>query len=305
MILAERLWKRFDATVAVRDLSLHVPAGVTLGLVGPNGSGKTTLLRMFSTLAKPDRGRVRIAGVDAVAEPREVRRRMAFMPAEFGCPDSLSIGEYLEFFSAAAGLGRAERRTRIAAALELTDLLGREDENLGALSTGNRQRALLAKTLLTDPPLLLLDEPSSGLDPRARAEVRALLAELAAMGKTIVVSSHILADLEEICSHVCILERGRLVEHGALAELKTKHRARGRVLRFRLGGGDGAGAVRSLPGVARVEAEGESLLVALDDGDPAAVLRALLDAGVTIREFREEAADLESIFLAATEGGVS
>ena len=192
--------KTFDNLVAVSDVSLRVEQGQTLGLIGPNGAGKTTLLRLISSLAKPDSGDIRIHGTSVRKSPRTVRMQLGFMPAEFGSPRNLNIGEYLDYFGCMYGIPKTERQRRIVDVSTLTDLNGREEVMVKGLSTGNKQRLLLAKTLLHDPELLVLDEPASGLDPRARTELRAIVRELASMGKTIIISSHILPDIEEINS---------------------------------------------------------------------------------------------------------
>lgn len=220
MITGTALTKVYDGVAAVKEVSVEVGLGQTLGLIGPNGAGKTTLLRMLATWAKPDEGTIEIAGYDAVHEPREIRRRLGFMPAEFGVPRDMNMREYMRYFACLAGLSREERDSAIDQGLELTDLRGRDDVMVGGLSTGNKQRLLLAKTLIHDPELLILDEPSSGLDPRARVEVREILQELAGLGKTIVISSHILKDLESICTHVVIMEAGRVALAGDVLALK-------------------------------------------------------------------------------------
>ena len=212
VVEVENIWKTYDELVAVKDVSFKLSKGDTLGLIGPNGAGKTTLLRMISSLSKPDQGRVLINDQDIRKNVLSARKKMAFMPAEFGCPRNMTIIEYMDYFACMYGIHRNRRRQTIAEVLELTDLSGRNEILVRSLSTGNKQRLLLAKTLLNDPDLLILDEPSSGLDPRARTEIRAILAELSKMNKTIIISSHILADLQEICSHICIMEAGKLVE---------------------------------------------------------------------------------------------
>lgn len=234
MITASHLSKAYDDVEAVRDITLEVHPGETLGLIGPNGAGKTTLLRLLATLAKPDRGRLKIHGHDALADPAPVRKRLGFMPAEFGMPRDLSLRAYLRYFACLAGIPRRERDGAIDQALELTDLKGRDEVGIGGLSTGNKQRLLLAKTLLHDPELLILDEPASGLDPRARVEVREILHTLSRLGKTIVISSHILKDLENLCSHVVIMEAGRAVASGDLSGVIQATQRSQRLLRIRI-----------------------------------------------------------------------
>jgi ABC-2 type transport system ATP-binding protein len=180
----DNVTKSFDDIVAVDRVSLRVQAGQTLGLIGPNGAGKTTLLRIISSLAKPDFGDIRVHGESVYDHPCSVRRKLGFMPAEFASPRNLTIMEYLEYFGCMYDIPICERRQRIGDVCELTDLGGRGDVMIKGLSTGNRQRLLLAKTLLHDPMVLVLDEPASGLDPRARTELRGIIRELASYSST-------------------------------------------------------------------------------------------------------------------------
>lgn len=308
MIEVEGVWKSYDDLVAISDFRLRVAAGRTMGLIGPNGSGKTTLLKMLCTLAKPDCGTLRVGGYDCLSEPREVRRRISFMPAEFGVPLTMSIVEYMEYFACACGVPPRQRSARVRDVMDLTDLSGREEVLLRSLSTGNKQRVLLAKTLLADSPLLVLDEPASGLDPRARAEVRALLKELAGMGKTIVISSHILADLEDICSDICIIEKGRMVLSGGIEELRGGFKRPHKLVRLRLKEADLEPAkllLGRLEGVLGVERDRAMLEVGSRDDNCNYILRALIENGVEILEMTEQRPDLEDIFMGSTKGVVS
>lgn len=310
MIALSGVRKRYDALEALKGVDLEVEPGELLGLIGPNGAGKTSLLRIVATLSKPDEGRVRVLGCDPNVVPGKIRRRLGYMPAEFGRLPDMTVHEYLSYFAAAVGVPRRERLRRIEDVLELVDLVERRDTLVSAGSTGIKQRILIAKTLVHDPELLVLDEPAAGLDPRARVEVREVLKELNGLGKTIVVSSHILADLEEICDAIAILEAGELVARGPVAELKARLRA-GRprcswrvVLRAE-------GSPSPLEVLAEVPGLGD--LVALDDGmrfttaerDANAALAALLAAGHVVLSFREEEPRLEEVFLRETEGLVT
>ncbi len=300
--------RRYDRLLAVSDVSLELPPGRTLGVIGPNGSGKTTLLRMIGTLVKPTAGTVRVGGHDVVHDPRAVRRMLSFMPAEAAAPIDMSIGEYMAYFATACGVPRADRARAIAEALELLDMRGRDGEIVRGLSTGNRQRLLLAKTLLGNPQLLILDEPASGLDPRARVEVRGFLRELAGLGRTIVVSSHILADLDEIATDIAILEQGRLRLAGPLDAIRDRFAGPRRIVVLRVAEPDVAAAHRLLGGHGLVSdlvlADGAfELSCAGDDANP--LLAALISQGVRIAEFRERKPDLEQIFMLSTQGVVS
>lgn len=300
--------KTFDDLVAVNSVSLRVEQGQTLGLIGPNGAGKTTLLRIISTLARSDQGDVRINGISVGRHPRLVRRLLGFMPAEFGSPRNLSIGEYLDYFGCMYAIPAADRVTRIRDVCELTDLTGREDVMVKGLSTGNRQRLLLAKTLLHDPQVLILDEPASGLDPRARTELRAIVRTLASMGKTIIISSHILPDIEDISDSIGILEAGELVLDGGLDELRTRSDASRRVIRVRVPADDlerAAQSLTDLDGVASCELRDSQLAIETEETSGNFVLAELLSHDIHILEFAEDELNLEEIFMRSTAGKVT
>ncbi len=309
MITATALSKIYDDIEAVKEVSLDVDRGQTLGLIGPNGAGKTTLLRMLATLAKPDAGAIRINGFDALREPREIRRRLGFMPAEFGMPRDMNIREYMRYFACLAGLSRSERDAAIDQALELTDLQGRDEVMVSGLSTGNKQRLLLAKTLIHDPELLILDEPSSGLDPRARVEVREILQELAGLGKTIVISSHILKDLESICSHVLIMEAGRVAAAGDMADLKARIKASDHAVRIRVAPHateDALARLSALECVHQCQDKGDGWLeVETRDSHWNALLLCLINAEIDVLGLTEQTSDLESVFIHSTKGQVT
>ena len=308
MIQVEGVWKAYDTLVAVRDVSLQLVGGRTLGLIGPNGAGKTTLLRMLATLAKPDQGSIEIDGCCAETEVREIRRRISFMPAEFGSPPDMTMREYMRYFASLHGIGRKRRDEFIDQSFALTELTGRDEVMVRSLSTGNRQRLLLAKTLLNDPRLLILDEPSSGLDPRARVEVREILRELAGMGKTIVISSHILADLEEICSDICIMEAGSAVLSGSIDELHSNFKRTHRLVRLRVLPQELQEAHNCLEGlddVASCEIKDDWVIAASTLDNCNFILRALLERDIQILELHEDKPDLEDMFIHHTTGKVT
>ncbi len=304
----DNVTKTYDTIVAVDSVSLRVPQGQTLGLIGPNGAGKTTLLRLIASLAKSDCGDIRVDGESVSRHPRSVRKKLGFMPAEFGSPRNLSIGEYLEYFGCMYGIPRSERPLRIKDVCELTDLSGREEVMVKGLSTGNRQRLLLAKTLLHDPQVLVLDEPASGLDPRARTELRTIVRELAAMGKTIIISSHILSDIEEISDRVGILEAGQLVLDGDLTELRSQYGATKRVVKLRVPTDkieQAMQVVTNLEGVSSCERRDHSLVISCDEEDCNFILEAILKHGIRVLQFAEDEPDLEEIFMRSTAGKVT
>jgi ABC-2 type transport system ATP-binding protein len=299
--------KSYDTLVAVNDISMTIERGRTIGLIGPNGAGKTTLLRMIATLAKPDQGRILINGIDVAREPRKVRNLLGFMPAEFGCPRQLTMGEYMAYFACLHGVPKEQREQCISDVFELTDLKGREDVLVSGLSTGNKQRLLLAKTLVSDPQLLILDEPASGLDPRARRELRVILKELANMGKSILVSSHILADIQDVSDYICIMEEGRLVVDGDIKELQTEYSER-RAIHLSVAAErleQATDVIGALPGVAECRIDDNRLLVVSDETNCNYVLAALIAADIEVLGLADDIPDLEEVFMRKTEGKVT
>jgi len=214
--------KCYGSLKAVDSLTLHIPEGEIFGFIGPNGAGKTTTIKMLATLLTPTSGQIRIAGIDPEEQPRAIRKIIGYMPDHFGVYPDLSVLEYLDFFAAAYHIPPAKRISYIEDVLELTDLTVKKLELVESLSRGMKQRLCLAKTLLHDPAILLLDEPASGLDPRARIEIRELLKELKKMNKTILISSHILTELSDFCTSIGIIEKGRLITSGSIAEIEAR-----------------------------------------------------------------------------------
>ena len=210
-VRVRHLWHRFGALDVLRDVTFDVGQGEIFGFIGPNGAGKTTTIRVMATLLEPMAGRVEIDGIDVTLDPREVRRRIGYMPDHAGVYDRLTVREYLEFFADAF---RVPSPGVVSAVLELTDLVKIQDKIVATMSKGMKQRLQLGRILLHDPRVLILDEPASDLDPRARIEIRDLLLELRGLGKTIFLSSHILTELSDVCTSIGILERGRLVVAG-------------------------------------------------------------------------------------------
>jgi ABC-2 type transport system ATP-binding protein len=304
----ENVSKSYDDILAVDRVSLRVETGQTLGLIGPNGAGKTTLLRIISTLAIPERGDVRIHGQSVRTNPRSVRLMLGFMPAEFGSPRNLTIGEYLDYFSCMYAIPKRDRAKRIQEICELTELRGREDVMVKGLSTGNRQRLLLAKTLIHDPQILVLDEPASGLDPRARTELRGIVRALASMGKTIIISSHILPDIEDISDQICILEAGKLVLDGNLDTLRDGHRVTSRPVRIRVLPQDTErtmDALKHLPAVTLCELRQTTIVINTDIQNRNFLLAELLKQQIRVLQFVEDEPSLEEIFMKSTAGKVT
>jgi ABC-2 type transport system ATP-binding protein len=323
IIETKNLTKRYGALVAVNDLSLQVEQGAIYGFVGPNGAGKTTTMRMLTTLLQPTSGEAYVAGCSVAKDPRGVRRAIGYMPDFFGVYDDMKVWEYLDFFAACYEIPEGTRVGLINDLLELVDLSHRREDMVDTLSRGMKQRLCLARTLAHDPQILILDEPASGLDPRARIEIRELLTELSRMGKTIFFSTHILADVAEICTQVGIVEAGRLVAQGTLADMQRRlvpHRRLTITLldrvdeaRLALTGRDGVLEVKvpaeaSNGGAANGAPPGGQVLEVSFAGDDAAVsalLRDLVARGLPVLHFAESMHDLEDVFMHATKGIVS
>jgi len=306
MIEVAGLRKCYGDFTAVDGISFTVPRGEVFGFIGPNGAGKTTTMRVLATLLEPTAGSARVAGLDVVEFSEEVKRLVGYMPDHAGVYDGLDVVEYLEFFAAAYSIPRPRRAAVIADVMDLTDLGELRHRPVSGMSKGMRQRLMLAKTLLHDPQVLILDEPAAGLDPRARIELRALLKELATMGKTILVSSHILTELADMCTSVGIVEKGRLHAAGTVASILGQLNP-GRTMRLRTG--DPVKAVPALRSFASVEVldSGERWVTFRHDGEEdeiGDVVRALAICGVPVLGLEEEKADLEDLFLRLTRGEV-
>jgi ABC-2 type transport system ATP-binding protein len=297
------LTRRYGKLLAVDGIDLQVPAGALYGLIGPNGAGKTTTLRMLAGLLEPTEGEIVIAGQVANHDWRMLRRQIGYMPDFFGVYEDMLVWEYLDFFGRCHNLPAARRQQVIDELLELVDLTGKREAYVQTLSRGMRQRLCLAHALVHDPQVLLLDEPASGLDPRARVEMRELLRELGSMGKTVIVSSHILSELAELCDSVGIIEKGRLVASGPVPQI-TRLVHEGRTLRIQVLADleTAEAALRGWRGVGSIFAAGDVLEVEFlgDDEAAADLLAALVSQGVRIASFSQTTSDLEEIFLRLT-----
>src|SRR5215813_4029135 len=248
MIELRNFTKQYGEFTAVDSLNLRIGAGELFGFIGPNGAGKSTTIRFLATLLKATRGDGVVAGHSVTRDPLGVRRVVGYMPDNFGVYDGMKVWEFLDFFATAYQIPRSRRKQVISDVLELLDLTHKRDDFVNGLSRGMKQRLCLAKTLVHDPPVLILDEPSSGLDPRARLEVKALLKELRAMGKTILISSHILTELADCCTSIGIIERGQLLLHGPI-ETVYRQIQRNRHIEARFAGNpeSGISLIRSDP----------------------------------------------------------
>lgn len=310
IIETRSLVKRYGKLTAVNQLSLQVPRGAIYGFVGPNGAGKTSTMRMLTTLMLPTSGQAFVAGHEVTKDPRAVRRAIGYMPDFFGVYDDMKVWEYLDFFAACYEIPESERPQMINDLLELVDLSARRDDMVDKLSRGMKQRLCLARTLAHDPQVLILDEPASGLDPRARIEIRELLVELSRMGKTIFFSSHILADVAEICTHIGIVEGGQIVMQGTLDELKRNlmpHREA--VITLLDKAEDAKSVLLAIEGVISVDMlpdeAGKKRIKVNFNGDDmllTAMMQALATRAIPMVNFAEQSQNLEEVFMKVTKG---
>jgi ABC-2 type transport system ATP-binding protein len=304
----QRLTVFYGKQLAVNDLSLTIPRGEVFGFIGPNGAGKTTTIKVLATLLKPSYGSVRVMGTDVAASPQSVRRNIGYVPDSFGVYEDLSVVEYLHFFSAAYRIPREKRAGTVMDVLALTDLSNKAGSQVDALSRGMKQRLGIARILLHDPQLLLLDEPASGLDPRARIELRELLKELQRMGKTILVSSHILHELSQLCTRIGIIEAGKLVAEGSLTEIYRKLDLK-RTVHVQISNLTPplVESIRKVRGIVSVEELVDRVAIRVHEDELS--MEDLLDAmhrlGARIRMFQPEAMDMETAFMKLTEGKVA
>lgn len=307
MIELRRLHRVFGATWAVNDISFEVHAGEVFGYIGPNGAGKTTSMRILASLDIPTYGDALVDGYSVINDPDRVRQRLGFMPDAFGTYPSVNCLEYLDFFARAYGLMGAHRDRAIRKVMSFTGLDILAEKPIRGLSKGMKQRLCLGRALIHDPPVLIMDEPAAGLDPRARIELREMIGQLAADGKSILISSHILTELAEMCQRIGIIERGRLLATGTVEEIRQRHRPH-REVKMRLIEGPEAACqwleqrpdvsdVLVADGVIRFSHQGQ-------ESDEADLLRDLIHAGLRVVEFGSHTISLEDVFLRVTRGEV-
>jgi ABC-2 type transport system ATP-binding protein len=283
-VVIDALTKRYGDLFAVQDFSLTVPTGSVFGLIGPNGAGKSTTFSVLASLLKPTSGTARVMGIDPVNDPKTARKVVGFMPDQLGVYDNLSVGEYLHFFARSYRIPRKEISSLTDGLLELVDLQVKRDAMVNSLSRGMKQRLSLARALVHDPKVLILDEPASGLDPRARIDLRDLVSHLQSMGKTLIISSHILPELQEMCSHIAIVEAGKLLASGEPRHI-VDQLGQGRRVRVRFADNT------------------EHVYSVADTPAQAALVRTLIvDEQRDIVEVIEESGGLEDLFLQITKG---
>ncbi|WP_135551366.1 ABC transporter ATP-binding protein [Paenibacillus cymbidii] len=306
MIEIEGLCKSYGSFTALNNLHLRIGKGTVFGFVGPNGAGKSTTMSILATLLAPTSGTAKVGGFEVADHPDRVRKLIGYMPDFFGVYDQFKTTEYLHFYGGSYGIPRAEREKLIPQLLELVNLTDKANVYVDSLSRGMKQRLCLARCLVHDPEVLILDEPASGLDPRARIEMREILKELKMMGKTILISSHILPELAEMVDEIGVIEHGSLIAHGKVSDIQARLRVK-RVLHIRLLG-DAEEAARFLEDCAHVtgvEREGNDLRVHFggQDEEQIELLRELIASGRRIISFHEAQTNLEDVFLAITKGG--
>ena len=308
MIELNGFGKDYGEFTAVEHLDLKIEEGEMFGFIGPNGAGKSTTIRFLATLLKATRGAGTVNGYSVAGDPMNVRRSVGYMPDSFGVYDGMKVWEFLDFFAVAYRIGKSKRKQIITDVLDLLDLTHKRDDFVNGLSRGMKQRLCLAKTLVHDPPVLILDEPASGLDPRARLEVKVLLKELRRMGKTILISSHILTELADCCTSIGIIERGKMLMSGPIEDVYRRIRGlRTVVVKFTDNMDAGLSIIRSSPHLQGLEVDDHTATLELDTDDAgvAEVLQQLTSQGIGVRSYAEQDPSLEDVFMMVTKGLVS
>ena len=303
MITAENLTKVYGTRTALDHVSFEVPEGEIFGFVGPNGAGKTTTLRILAALLEPTSGTASIGGADVAKQPHQVHSRIGYMPDFFGVYDQLTVAEYLDFYAACYRQPKQRRVKIVKELLELVGLTERRDQLVDTLSRGLKQRLCLARALVHDPVVLLLDEPASGLDPRARVEMREILKELRGMGKTIIISSHILPELTELCTMIGIIDHGRMRATGAVHDVIRQLSADRRLRITVVGDKEAAVAIlKALAAVRKVDVANGTIEATYegDESTAADILQALTAGGTKVSAFSEVDGGLEEAFMRAT-----
>lgn len=307
MIHTTALTRRFGAHHALKGIDLHVERGDLFGFIGPNGAGKTTTLRILTTLLEPTSGEALVGGRSVWREKTEIRQMIGYLPDSFGVYRDMTVAEYLHFFAAAYQIPHRARASLVGGLLELVDLKGKSNDLIDHLSRGMQQRLGLARTLIHDPQVLILDEPASGLDPRARIEIREILKELQRMGKTIILSSHILSELEEVCTRLAILEQGTLVAQGTLAELTALGSPRAPLRLHTPDDARAAVVLREHPAVESAKLLDDIGLIEVTlahEVDPAEIAAHLAQRDLYLRHLERVQPTLEQVFMQLTRGGV-
>jgi len=307
LIELQNLHRFFGKTRAVDDISFTVAAGEVFGYIGPNGAGKTTSMRILSTLDEPTYGDAFVDGFSVVDDPDRVRKRLGFMPDYFGTYENVNVWEYLDFFARAYELRGSERRRAVSWVMDFTQLDGLADKPINGLSKGMKQRLCLGRTMIHDPKVLILDEPAAGLDPRARIELREMISQLAEMGKAVLISSHILTELAEICDKIAIIEQGKLLATGTVDEISERFPTVSKVhVRTVSHPQQLLAWLGNRPDVSDVKIESATISMSHhgSEADQAALLHEMIQADFRIVEFSSKRKSLEDVFLHVTQGMV-
>ncbi|MNO22242.1 Daunorubicin/doxorubicin resistance ATP-binding protein DrrA [compost metagenome] len=306
MIEIENLTKTYGSFEALKSVNLTIDKGTVFGFVGPNGAGKTTTMSILATLLLPTSGSAKVGGYDVTEYPHEVRKKIGYMPDFFGVYDQFKTTEYLHFYGASYGIARPEREKLIPQLLELVNLSDKKDAYVDSLSRGMKQRLCLARCLVHDPDVLILDEPASGLDPRARIEMREILKELKLMGKTIIISSHILPELAEMVDEIGVIEHGSMVAQGRVSDIQNRLRVK-RVLHIRVldRSEELAARIRDEAHVSQVYSDAMGIHVQFTGGDTeqSHLLGSIIASGYQVISYNEVQSNLEDVFLEITKGG--
>lgn len=304
MLKIDNLCKKFGKFTAVDNLTLHVPKGDIFGFVGPNGAGKTTTMKIVAGLLRETSGKVYVDGVDALRDYRKVKEHIGYMPDFFGVYDNLKVSEYLDFYASIYGIYDVEKDKICDDLLELVDLSNKKGEYVDSLSRGMKQRLCLARSLIHNPKLLILDEPASGMDPRARFEMKEILKSLRDMGKTVIISSHILSELSEICTSIGIIDKGKIVAQGKVQDIMMKIRSNRTIKMTVINKAEEAVVMlKEIPQVISVVRNENNIEIAIKGGDEEIqnVLKKLVINDIPVISFGEENGKLEDIFMKVTE----
>jgi len=301
MLRTENLTKMYGSFTALDELSLEIESGKLHGFIGPNGAGKTTTMRILATLLPATRGDAWIDGINVRQQPKQVRRAVGYMPDFFGVYDGLKVLEYLDFYGSCYGIPYKDRMKMADQLLELVMLEDKRDAYVDTLSRGMKQRLCLARSLIHDPSLIILDEPASGMDPRARAEMKGILRSLKDLNKTVLISSHILPELSELCDSLSIIDHGTLIFSGNMDEMTQRMRSESQI-HVRIDGekDEAIRLMKETAGLTRLELDEEGVLRADFSGDTVGLLKKLIDAGVRVKDFHRPPVNLETVFMEVT-----
>lgn len=303
MLKLKKLTKFYGKASALKDFSMTVEQGELFGFVGPNGAGKTTTMKIIAGLLMPDSGQMFIHGEDALANPCIRKDKIGYMPDFFGVYDNLKVLEYMEFYTDIYGFTKKNGRKKIDELLERVGLLDRKEEYVDELSRGTKQKLCLARTMIHEPDLLVLDEPASGMEPRARIEMKEILKQLCAEGKTILISSHILTELSEMCTHIGIIEKGTLIMQGSIKEIKRQQKAMSPIIIQLIGEAEAAVHIlKKHPMVSNLASRSGCISFSFSGGkeEEAELLSILINSGAKISAFKREEGSLEALFLQLT-----